>query len=67
MYYDYKEPAKRIPNHRILAINRGEKEKYLRVKIDAPYEEIMTFLLDKVITNDKAITTRKQFCNRTTI
>lgn len=57
MYYDYKEPAKRIPNHRILAINRGEKEKYLRVKIDAPYEEIMTFLLDKVITNDKAITT----------
>ncbi|WP_069650345.1 Tex family protein [Caloranaerobacter ferrireducens] len=57
MYYDYKEPVKRIPNHRILAINRGEKEKYLRVKIDAPYEEIMTYLMDNVITNDKAITT----------
>lgn len=57
MYYDYKEPVKRIPNHRILAINRGEKEKYLRVKIDVPYEEIMTYLMDNVITNDKAITT----------
>ncbi|KPU26892.1 hypothetical protein TR13x_07700 [Caloranaerobacter sp. TR13] len=57
MYYDYKEPVKRIPNHRILAINRGEKEKYLRVKIDAPYEEIITYLMDNVITNDKAITT----------
>ncbi|WP_427338153.1 Tex family protein [Caloranaerobacter sp. DY30410] len=57
MYYDYKEPVKKIPNHRILAINRGEKEKYLRVKIDAPYEEIMTYLMNSVITNDKAITT----------
>ncbi|QIB27476.1 Tex family protein [Caloranaerobacter azorensis] len=57
MYYDYKEPVKKIPNHRILAINRGEKEKYLRVGIDVPYDEIITYLLDNVITNDRAITT----------
>ncbi|SHH89704.1 uncharacterized protein SAMN02745135_02591 [Caloranaerobacter azorensis DSM 13643] len=57
MYYDYKEPVKKIPNHRILAINRGEKEKYLRVGIDVPYDEIITYLLDNVITNDKAATT----------
>ncbi len=49
MYYDYKEPVKKIPNHRILAINRGEKEKYLRVGIDVPYDEIITYLLDNVI------------------
>ncbi|KGG81221.1 hypothetical protein Y919_01560 [Caloranaerobacter azorensis H53214] len=57
MYYDYKEPVKKIPNHRILAINRGEKEKYLRVGIDVPYDEIITYLLDNVITNDRAVTT----------
>ena len=34
MYYDYKEPIKRIANHRVLAMNRGEKEKVLSIKID---------------------------------
>ena len=34
MYYDYNEPVKRIANHRVLAMNRGEKEKVLSIKID---------------------------------
>ncbi len=57
MYYDYKEPVKVIANHRILAINRGEKEKVLRVKVDSPDEEIVNLLKSKVITNKEAVTT----------
>ncbi len=56
MYYDYKEPVKAIANHRILAINRGEKEKFLKVKIDSPDDEIISILKSKLITNEKAIT-----------
>lgn len=56
MYYDYKEPVKSIANHRILAINRGEKEKALKVKIESPDEEIIEILKSKVITNRDAIT-----------
>ena len=40
MYYDYREPVRRIPPHRILALNRGEKEEFLTVKIEAPLETI---------------------------
>ncbi|SPF47996.1 conserved hypothetical protein [Candidatus Desulfosporosinus infrequens] len=40
MYYDYREPIRRIPPHRILALNRGEKEEFLVVKIEAPLETI---------------------------
>lgn len=58
MYYDYKEPVKAIANHRILAINRGEKEKFLKVKIDSPDDEIIDILKSKVLTNEKAITTQ---------
>ena len=43
MYYDYSEAVKDIPGHRILAINRGEKEKFLSVKIDAPIDRIILF------------------------
>lgn len=57
MYYDYKEPVKVIANHRILAVNRGEKEKFLRVKIDSPDDEIIDILKSKVVINDNAITT----------
>ncbi len=57
MYYDYKEPVKAIANHRILAINRGEKEKFIKVKVDSPDQEIVELLKSKVITNSKAITT----------
>ncbi|WP_425446291.1 Tex family protein [Dethiothermospora halolimnae] len=58
MYHDYKEPVKGIANHRVLAINRGEKEKILRVKIESPEEEILDLLKSKVISNDEAITTK---------
>ncbi len=57
MYYSHIEKVKRIPNHRILAINRGEKDKYLRVKIIAPEEEMINTIISKVVTNEKAITT----------
>jgi uncharacterized protein len=40
MYYDYREPVRRIPPHRILALNRGEKEEFLSVKIEAPLETL---------------------------
>ena len=57
MYYDYKEPIKAIPNHRVLAINRGEKEKFLRVKLTFPDEEILTRIKSNLITN-KSIETK---------
>ena len=47
MYYEYKEPVKLIPAHRILAINRGEKEKILSVKIIAPEDKIINYLLSR--------------------
>ena len=49
MYYDYKEPILRIPSHRILAINRGEKEEFLKVKIEKPEEKIIEILESKII------------------
>lgn len=44
MYYDYREPLKRIPPHRILALNRGEKEEFLSVKVEVPTEEIIPLI-----------------------
>ncbi len=52
MYYDYKEPVNKIPSHRILAINRGEKEEFLKVKIDNVDESALKYLEDKVIKNE---------------
>ena len=52
MYYDYSEPIKTIPGHRILAINRGEKEKILSVKIEAPMEEIIAYLERQIIIKE---------------
>lgn len=49
MYYDFDETIKQIASHRVLAINRGEKEKILSVKIDTPTEEILKYLNKKVI------------------
>lgn len=57
MYYDYKEPVKAIANHRILAINRGEKEKVLKIKVEGPDDKIVDILKSKTISNKKAITT----------
>lgn len=56
MYYSYTEPVRNIANHRILAINRGEREKYLKVKISSPDDEILGILMSNVIKNDKSIT-----------
>lgn len=55
MYYEYQEAIKKIPNHRILAINRGEKEKKLKVKVSVPVEDIQALLEKAVITNAKSI------------
>ena len=52
MYSDYKEHIKSIPNHRILAINRGEKEKFLKVSMIFPDEEIISELKSQIITNE---------------
>lgn len=56
MYYDYEEPVKKAAGHRILALNRGEKEKILTVKITAPVERIFMFLEKKVITKENPVT-----------
>ncbi len=52
MYYDYQEPVSKIPSHRILAINRGENEEFLKVKIDGTDEEIISYLNKKVIKDN---------------
>lgn len=49
MYYDFDEPVAKLAGHRILAVNRGEKEKFLTVKIEAPQEDILRYLEKKVI------------------
>lgn len=55
MYYDYQEPVRKIPPHRILAINRGEKEEILRANISAPDEEIIIKLISRLLTNPKSL------------
>ncbi|KAB3532061.1 RNA-binding transcriptional accessory protein [Alkaliphilus serpentinus] len=57
MYYSFSEAVNKIANHRILALNRGEKEKKLKIKLNSPDEEITQFLMSAVVTNKKAITT----------
>ncbi len=54
MYYDYSEKISAIPGHRILAINRGENEKALSVKIEAPVDEILAYLERKIIRKESA-------------
>lgn len=57
MYYNYEEPLKQVVGHRVLALNRGENEKILTVKIVAPIERILLFLETKVIKNENPYTT----------
>ena len=52
MYYDYEEAVKRIPSHRILAINRGEKEEFLKVKIDGTDDKIIEYLEKRILIKD---------------
>lgn len=56
MYYQYEEPVKKAAGHRILAINRGEKEKLLTVKIEAPQEQILRYLEKQVILRENIYT-----------
>ena len=52
MYYDFEEPIAGLPGHRVLAINRGEKEKFLNVKITAPRDIILEYLKKEIISNN---------------
>lgn len=54
MYYDFKEGILKIPSHRILAINRGEKEEFLKVKIEKPDDKILDYLKKQIIINYKS-------------
>ena len=53
MYNDYTEKISTIPSHRILAINRGEKEEFLKVSIQKPENKIIEFILSRIIKNQK--------------
>lgn len=56
MYYDYQEAIKYIPSHRILAINRGEKEEFLKVKLEKPEDKILTYIQRDVIKGETQFT-----------
>ena len=56
-YYQFEEAVKKIAGHRVLALNRGEAEKFLTVKVNAPEERIIRFLETKLITKDNEYTT----------
>ena len=58
MYYDFEEPVSKAAGYRVLAINRGEKEKFLTVKIAAPEERITGYLEKKIIVRDNPNTTK---------
>ncbi len=58
MYYDFEEAVSKIAGHRVLALNRGEKEKILTVKVEAPEDEIIRYLEHKVIVRDNPNTTK---------
>ena len=57
MYYEFDEPIAKLAGHRVLAINRGENEKILTVKVEAPVEDIIRYLEKKVISRDNPQTT----------
>ncbi|MEF9998316.1 MAG: Tex family protein [Lachnospiraceae bacterium] len=57
MYYDFEEPISKLAGHRILALNRGEKEKILTVKVEAPEDRILQFLAKKIFVSENPYTT----------
>lgn len=57
MYYEHSESISKMPNHRVLAVNRGEKEKKLKVKVTTDNEQMEALLAETVITNEKSIFT----------
>ena len=56
MYYEYSEAIKYIPSHRILAINRGEKEEFLKVKIEKPEEKILAYIERDILKGETQFT-----------
>ncbi len=56
MYYDFEEPVNKLVGHRILALNRGEKEKFLTVRVEAPQEDIIRYLEKQTIHADNPYT-----------
>lgn len=56
LYYDFREPVSRIAKHRVLAVNRGEKEGYLQVGIEMPEELVISFLQSKYTAKKRSIT-----------
>ena len=58
MYYHFSEPVKKLAGHRILAINRGEKEKLLTVKLEAPEERILQYLRKKTVVRENPYTAK---------
>ena len=57
VYYDYREKLTQIPPHRLLAINRGEREGVLKVKLEGPDDELVAYIQKRTITNPKSIFT----------
>ena len=57
MYYEFEEPVAKLAGHRVLALNRGEKEKFLTVKVEAPEEDILRYLEKKTVRTDNPYTT----------
>ena len=55
--YEFEEPIKKLAGHRILALNRGEKEKFITVKVNAPEEDILRYLNKRIIIKDNPNTT----------
>jgi len=56
MYYDFREPVSRIAKHRVLAVNRGEREGFLQVKIEVPEELIIEYLLSRTVRKKRSVT-----------
>ena len=56
MYYNFEEPITKLAGHRVLALNRGEKEKFLTVKVEAPEEKVLQYLEKQVIVSDNKYT-----------
>ena len=54
MYYDFSEALKKLPGHRVLAINRGEKEEFLKVSLTVPDDVVLNFLYNQTVTNPKS-------------
>ncbi len=59
IYYDYREPVKSVPPYRVLAINRGEREKFLTVKLEPPEEKVLNYLKSQTIKNTESITAQQ--------